>query len=52
MTVFNPTQYPRQECMKVILWDWNGDLTEICAYDADKNEVPVQVIHDPETYCT
>ena len=50
MTVFNPTQYPRQECMKVILWDWNGDLTEICAYDADKNEVPVQVIHDPETY--
>ena len=50
MTIFNPTQYTRKECMKVVLWDWNGDLTEICAYDADKNEVPVQVIHDPETY--
>ena len=50
MTVFNPTQYTRKECMKIVLWDWDGDLTEICAFDEKKNEVPVQVIKDPENY--
>ena len=36
--------------MKIVLWDWDGDLTEICAFDEKKNEVPVQVIKDPENY--
>lgn len=50
MTVFNPTQYQRKECMRVVLWDWDGDMDEICAFDADKNEIPVQIVEKTQNY--
>lgn len=44
VTVFNTTQYQRKEPVKVILWDWDGDIERICGVDEEKNEVKVQVL--------
>lgn len=50
MTVFNPTQYTRKECVKIVMWDWAGDLKEIYAVDENEKEVPVQVIESGKAY--
>lgn len=50
VTVFNPTQYARKECVKVVMWDWAGDLKHICAFDEHDNEVRIQVIEEDKAY--
>lgn len=40
--VFNTTQYPRCEVVKITLWDWNGNPKLLKAYDLEGNEVKCQ----------
>lgn len=44
ITVFNPTIYRRIECVKVTLWDWNGNPDLLRVVDIDGNNIRCQVM--------
>lgn len=50
MNIFNPTQYVRKEIVKLTLWDWNGDPSQMCAFDADGKEVRCQILEQGTHY--
>lgn len=50
ISVFNPTQYDRKEFIKVVLWDWDGDLANICIKDAEGNIAEHDVLKERVEY--
>lgn len=50
VTVVNPTRYPRKEAVKIVLWDWEGDVNQLAAWDAKGNEVPLQLLRTKIPY--
>lgn len=44
INIFNASQYPRKEVVKLTLWDWNGNSSQLCAYNAQNQEVRCQIL--------
>ncbi len=40
--VFNPCNAEKDEAVEITLWDWTGNLRQLCAIDENGNELPMQ----------
>ncbi|NCB92241.1 MAG: alpha-mannosidase [Clostridia bacterium] len=49
-TLFNTTQYDRNELAEITLWDWEYQEEEITVLDDQKKKVPVQILEHGTHY--
>ena len=49
-TLFNTTQYEREELVTITVWDWDYDEEEITVLDSGGNKVPCQVLERGTQY--
>ena len=49
-TIFNPTQYDRNETVELTLWDWPLPLNETTVRDGEGREIPITAMDKQQTY--
>ena len=49
-TIFNPTQYDRQEVVTLTLWDWPLALNETTIRDSNKKEISFSLLQPRQEY--
>lgn len=49
-TLFNTTQYERNEVVDITLWDWKYPLHETAVMDASGKEITMEIIEDRKPY--
>ena len=49
-TLYNPTQYERNDLTEIAVWDWPGEINNLYAVKPDGKQVDIQVLSDGVGY--